>query len=612
MPNTEIIGNGLIEFNLSSSLLESNSITGNGLIEFNLNNEHRQTEKIDGTGVIELDLLSQYFNVVRILMQWVTLLDIRFGNMVLHTLSIASDIRFAKEIKFNISSDIRFSDKSYEKTTLRPITDFHIKLDGIELIDVDLESCKISYKLGTSPSEATMTLARRHDKLDYTLEGIYSQITNENKIEIYDVTKKIFTGYIAQINADSKNDTVSISAQDNRYKLSRVSPIKIYYGYFPPEERVKILDEGYTIFENNSSALSYILSLAIGAGYISSCESDILGEVKIKLEGKETTNTYNNIIDEILKESITADWYLDENEILRFVKRGQGNIINLSLASLDSYRTIYNVILSDVVLTRQSSTYITGARVTHGKEFISKYFIDEASWGKPHWFPYTNHTFFCFQTVPGRFGTHEHYIGENVTNYGYLSTVMIIIPSWIVQSKIPDIFKDIPNTILGSGNTIKLLIYDNYGAQQTNSYYEERNLDDGSTWLYRITPTNYNFISYANDLANFEFSQNNKLLTTATVSLFLDAYLINNINFYSLINLDNTIEENIYKNNNEFPLNIESMELTLKDRIMTLNLTNYGGSFVKRTVSYDSCIINEASESKLYKKELAIIFSQGL
>jgi hypothetical protein len=539
--------------------------------------------------------------VLDILMEFSLSSDIRFGKSELKSISIGSDIRFGKEEKFVISSDIRFSDKSHEKTTVRPITDFCIKLDGVELTDANLESGEISYNLGTEPSRFNVTLARRHDNLDYTIDGIFSEITNENKIEVYDGIKKIFTGYVAEIHANSESDTVDIVVFDNRYKLSRVSPIKICYGYFSPEDRERLIEEGNVIYLSNADVLKYVLDLCVSEGYISNYESSILSDLNINVEGKEITNTYDNIINEILKEVITADWYLDENEVLRFVKLNQGNIVNLNLANLNKIRTIYDVILSDVILTRQKSTYITGLRVTHGKKFTNKYTLIETYWSLPIQYILTNkpRTFFSFQT----FGNTKRYIGEGVTNYGFSSTGGgILIPSFITQIRSIDTSENIEDSIIGIGNNKKTLNFDNFSVQKATPYYEERGEDDGSNWLYKIIPSNYSLINYANDLANFELKQNNQLLTTSTVSLFFDNYLINNINFSKRINLDNTIEPNIYKNNNQFPLNIESMTLTLKDRLINLHLTNYGAEFAKRVINYDSGITNEYREIKTYKK----------
>ena len=52
------------------------------------------------------------------------------------------------------------------------------------------------------------------------------------------------------------------------------------------------------------------------------------------------------------------------------------------------------------------------------------------------------------------------------------------------------------------------------------------------------------------------------------------------------INLSNTLNSTIYKNNNGFPLNINSIKIDCNTRIVTLSLTNLGKSWYVKTANY--------------------------
>ena len=102
-------------------------------------------------------------------------------------------------------------------------------------------------------------------------------------------------------------------------------------------------------------------------------------------------------------------------------------------------------------------------------------------------------------------------------------------------------------------------------------------------------------------------SQNNKLVTEASITLLLDAFEYYNITFKDLINITNTLQTNIYKNNNGFPLNIDSISINCSNRIVSLNLTNYGKTYYQRKGNY---LKNYISESIYWwrKRETQIVF----
>jgi hypothetical protein len=640
---------GISIINLVSSELHKivEKIAGESIINLASSEVHRIVEKITGISIIELISSSIYYRVQKILSTYGIYSDIRFMTNNPTYFSVGSDIRLSGFIKMGISSDIRFNVSAYNQLEPKKITDFIIKLDGTTLTDVELETANIDFNLGVTPSEVRMTLVRRHDNYDYTLDGIYSQISDENKIQIYDNTKLLFTGYITTINADSQRDVVDVVVQDIRYKLNKLSleytitprtvievqdiigsyvkpslpelsptPVstnELYYGYYTAEGKKDIVYQGFNVFQNNKSILKHILDNLVSEGLINDYESTILNYVDVQLEGKNLANSYAEMIETLIKECVTMDWYIDENEILRYIIRNSGDIKTLNLASLDKRRHIYDVIIDDIVLNKEKSTYTKGLLIKFGKHHYSEYWIRGLN---PDFFPLYyitaktgDKTYFSFQ----RFDNDGiKYVGERATNYGYYGAGGAIIePLYIFQIQMKEEYDYIQDVIIGDPTSIKIIQMDTYGKQTASAYYEEKT-DEEATYLYLVQPENYDFIDYAIDVAKLELNQNNKLNTSATVTLLLDAYEYYNISFKNLINLDNTIEEGIYKDNNEFPLNISKISLSLGNRTITLSLSNYGGSFYKRTVNYGNAYSKIYNERKMYKRVPAIIFGQGL
>jgi len=102
--------------------------------------------------------------------------------------------------KFNTKLYLKANVDTFYSTDLRvrynPVTslvpglldNFIVKLDGVELTDVDYNTLIINLNLNTTPSQTQFTLSRRHDDLDKKLDGSASVITAQNKIEVFDGT----------------------------------------------------------------------------------------------------------------------------------------------------------------------------------------------------------------------------------------------------------------------------------------------------------------------------------------------------------------------------------------------------------------------------------------
>ena len=546
---------------------------------------------------------------------------------------------YTKAINYNkFSTDLRTKVVDYDLIQPGTLNDFIVKLDGTELTDVDYSTLSITYNRNSTPSVATFVLGRYHDKLNYKLDNIPSEITEENKIEIYDKDDKIFTGYITQINANSNTETVNITAEDCRYKMSKISMELWYGGGYKLKEytwRVFPYLEWYTgnlqtKYEKNiGTAVSEIVTAI--SGLISGYDTLTFANSFVP-EYIETYNDCASLLTELITNSANAGWYIDANEKLKYYKVGQGNIKTLSLSSVDSRRHIYDVIVDNIILNKKLDSYCQSYNVKLGKEIIRRYsrFAYEFS-GSVYdlWVDVVSKyefSLFCFQRTiayPSSF-IYGSYVGQRWAS---------IVPgtTTVIQYIIEHSEEDLTDIVVGSGEPKKTLSLTNYSKKTENIRWEQKTgaeILEGSkfrTFWYRGRPVDYNRIikesdiflaeiqpevydysAYAQELAEFNLSQVNTLTTQSTVTLLLDAYKYYNIGLDNRINLNNTLQSNIYNNANSFPLNIDSVTINCANRVVTLNLTNFGQQWCERTSNYLANYIPEKILSIQYRFPLII------
>jgi hypothetical protein len=513
------------------------------------------------------------------------------------------NLKVLEEISY--STDLRTRNSSYDLVPIGTLNDFIVKLDGTELLDVDYNTLNITLNLNTTPSRAEFVLARRHDNLDKMLDGSTSIITANNKIQIYDGIILLFTGYISEINADSSTDTVTVIAEDVRRQLSQIS-FELEYGgaYLPDSNHNGIPDEIDTNTDNYNDP-SYIkkdintyhafTNVITEVGSLISGVDDYSFLGSYTPEYTKNFNDCNSFIDQLVRQTANANWYIDENERLKFQKIDNGQIKNIPLSSLNLKRHPYDLILSNVQLNKMPVGYAQSLTVKRG-------YNDVKTWRRQEFKGYINFdpsvlqqsselSYIDFQVWGQDFGVNRLYVGINQIIYGAVGIdgwilLPIVDVQWAYTSH-----KYLPDITIGAGLPNKTLFLQSYGVKSTNAQWTEAQrqtsyLSPTTTWLVHRTEAFYDLQNYLLDLANFELSQNNKKVTSATASMLLDAYEYYNLNFADLINFTNTLQINIYKDNNGFPLNINGIQIDCSKRIVTLNLTNYGKSWYVKTKSY--------------------------
>lgn len=486
------------------------------------------------------------------------------------------------------ATDLRVRYDDYDSINIGTLDDFRIYLDGNELLDVDFDTLSISYTLNSTPSSASFILARRHDNYDYTLNNVYSQISNENKITIYDDTTLLFTGYITEISALSSTDTIQILAEDARYKISRIS-LNLWYGgkYEGKESNPEIQER----FEKNIGEAIQEVLIAID-GIISGYDTVPFTTSHVP-EYNESYSDCANFLDILINQTANTNWYLDVNERIRYQMLDSGTIKTIPLSSLNSHRHAYDVIISDVILNKQKSGYAKSFNVEFGDKISQRVSLTTLSATESHNYSDISgeKTWFGFQDLVN--GSGERYIGISPTLYTYFlfgsGGGWVLKAWWVLQIIKSVVTSKITPITIGSGLPVKTLYMTSYSISDIDDRREERskpNDTDTTPYYCAVSSEKFNHIDYALDLANFELAQNNKLQTSARVSLLLDAYKYYGLNFINRINLSNTINPTIYKNNNGFPLNIKQIDINCSNRTVMLALNNEGKSWAVKTTNY--------------------------
>ena len=290
-------------------------------------------------------------------------------------------------INYTYNTDLRCKTTPFDIIAVGTLDDYSINLDGIPLNskDVDFQSINITFNLNSTPSRAEMTLPRHHDNLNYKLDGSFSEITNENKIEIYDGSIKLFTGYVTQIFADSNKDVVTITVEDIRYKLA-LSSMQLEYGGdwlidsnnngipdIDDNDHAVVNDPNYIRFEKSISKALDEVFLHIGV-LISGHDAYPFSGTFVP-EFVKTFDTYAALIDELLKNTANVNWYTDENEIVRFQVVAKGQIKTLDLSSINSHRHPYDTVINDIRLNKKQSNYATALNVKLGNHIIKFWLI---------------------------------------------------------------------------------------------------------------------------------------------------------------------------------------------------------------------------------------------
>lgn len=428
--------------------------------------------------------------------------------------AINSNFVFLKTENNIVNSDIRFSQYDYGEESIIARTDFHVYINGVETGDVTLDSIRVT-KADETKNSASFSVARKHDDLDRTLEGVSSEITNHNAviIKIKDIT--IFTGTIKEIQCYST-------------------------------ERIDITAESANFGEVDFSTVN--LSL-------------------------QSLNTQLSIYDVILNDINIFNPSIDENEENPLIYKG---------VSVDLGDSIIQTVIRTGELGRYPSISInTGEGNFHNHNLAIE--VNQGTY-KPN----PNYTYFWWvsgwkKDTKGFWNLLNYSLRNNVFSVDYKNSWFYNNLAYYIGTSLSDVNSGIfhfdfvraikqqvfdPITVVLGDYTLGSAPYKTISARNGKKFYPPRYVDDSFFGLILDRPYGHNHIQYAKDVAAIEFDKmktiNDEILpvTRANINLTVDAYLYYNMKLNTRLNLDNTSLAGTYKNNNGFPVSVKGIEIS--------------------------------------------------
>jgi len=457
---------------------------------------------IDQTNITKINSKFSFLEtVLKTMNSFVNLVKAKFLN---------SDFRFLAVISTKLKSDFRFTQESY--STLTPLSreDFHVYIDSVESTDVDLETIRVIKSEGDR-QEAYFTLGRRHDKINYTLDNTYSQITNQNNIKVYVQSTLVFEGLIDNLYCSS-DETIDVTAKGeigerkfNSIELSLASLTNQRHLYDVIVDNININNPVVDVDDENPS---------------------IYKGIKIDLGTEITEN------------------------ISKWVNLGSATIPNQTInfpSSPTEQSSLADQIKDGTFNPKQNWTYFWWASATKPLE------------------PYTG-----FQNVQSAGKSfYNRYIGTGISG---LSTDLwdIVGLSYRFQRVFDNTEVELGFYYLGSAPYKEVSARN--GKFITKLKWEDKN--DG----FHITRAEgYDYVEYAQTVAEIEYEKIKNIngnvvpTTDASINLTVDAFLYYQIYLNTRVSIVNTIESDIYKDNNGFPVSVKAFELN--SGTMTASLT---------------------------------------
>ena len=451
------------------------------------------------------------------------------------------DCRWSAETDSLMNLDIRFNTVSpgnYEEPISRD--DFRIFIDGVEAFDVKKDEINI-YHTENEKSRATLILARNHDNLDYTLEGVYSQITNQNAIRIELDGHIEFNGFVNQIDAASDTEHVQLIAFTDDPKSDERSLVNL---------SIPSINERLTIYHalihnptiENPRVLADDLNPSIYKGVFIDSGWDEKQNVSRWTSFLDSAVVAQDVSNGIFipKQNWTYFWFAKATNFITGVYWATLNYIGTSPSSLAN--DTWDITgLSYRYQRKFDSTKIRlGTGIVYANDF--KYNYNPAAVAMYN------------ALAPHDYVTYTYTTMENVVRskiHGFSTSDLATVLS-IMESNIGSRLGTAPYRKVSS-KCGRLVAVDQW--------------EDKPDGLYVHRDESYDYRAFAQQVLSLEYQKiqniNGTVLpkTSATIELFIDGYYYYNIALLKRLNIDNTTAENIYKNQNGFPVSVKSIEI---------------------------------------------------
>lgn len=434
------------------------------------------------------------------------------------------------------------------------LEDYQVFVNSVELEDTDLilDSISITHSVGEE-SRATFRLSRNHDRLDTTLEGVSSVITNQNAVEIKIKGVTEFSGKISELNCQYQDDSdyVSVNALSEE-KTNAFNKITMSLpGLNSRLSLYDILIQNPTIYnpyvdpDNEENPKKY-----------KGIKVDLGTKIEQTLSKWTISDTTGSIADAITEGTFNPlqNWtYFWSPRVTLF----RNNLDNFNVGLGDTSDITFFYIGTS--LAPISEDLWTLDKAHHYRQRI----FDDIETGDIN----------LANPSPGYTVTEEvQEANQNPlgwkTGLGWGQSPSYGSSTWeqgLKTYKTYYYIGEAPFKEISVRNGLKIT---------------KPRLVDTPNGLYSVTDASYDFRQYAKTVADLEYENlkniNGDILpdTSCTFNLTIDAYLYYTISLLTQINVDNTTQANIYNNANGFPISVKSITITSSDRRVTIEADN--------------------------------------
>lgn len=415
---------------------------------------------------------------------------------------INTDFRYLSQQEYIVNTDFRYNEYTPTEAAQNVLarTDFHVYINSVEATDVQLSSINI-YHAVDEKSRASFILARKHDDLDRRLDGSSSQITNNNNVQIYIDNHLEFSGQIVDLETNSDNQTVQVTAHADE-----------------KEDERKTITLSMTTLNEDLSPYDVLV---------------------------HNPKIYKPVIDED-----------DENpEYYKGIRVDLGQRITQNISRYISYTNYASSVREGTFQPKQNRNYFWFARLenpTTGLEMATSRYIGTSP------APIVGDTWYIHSL------TYRYQIEyeDDVEDFGYYEV-----------GEAP--FKEI------SVRNGQLITKDRYVDYNDGLY---RKKDESYNYVGKMQYSGGSYTTvikgYAQTVADLEYEKlkniNGDILpkTNANIELMIDGYYFYNPSLLTRINIDNTTQSGIYKNNNGFPIAVKAINISSLSMRVTLICDN--------------------------------------
>ena len=441
--------------------------------------------------------------------------SLSFHVNTLNAKQLSTDIRWLETVQAQLGIDIRFTTIA-PGLPFNPISrlDFHVYINGSECTDCKMDAISV-YHTDFEKSKATIVLARQHDNLNYTLEGVYSPITNSNALQVYINGHLEFDGYIWNIDSSSDTETVKVEAYTTGFARYQTNPVTLSVPSINEKlgihhvliDNPRIYNPHVDAFDPNPPVFKGVAAPAgtrTRGGAITTSILEV-GDTSIISPNPKTPSDALSDGSFIPDQNWTYFWYPTVENFITGNKY-QYEYIGTSLSSV-------------------SGDTWEMTKLNYFKQIVLKDTVTQLG-----------------TTIPpsSEFG-YNRYVESARGFYYTLGTA--------------------PYKIVGATS----------GESSSGGYFE----DNGYS-LTRVIPAGFNYTPYVNEVLSAEYQKlcniNGTILpeTSVDMHIFIDTYYYYGIKMLNRMNIDNTITPNIYNKNNGFPVSVKSIEISSSS--MTVNL----------------------------------------